>query len=117
FFAPYYSPYYYYPYYYPYPAYAPPPPEEPGWGAPPDDEQSGGEESRTAPPPQADDARRATYGLVQLHGVPNGAAVDLDGKFWLTASDLDTRWLALPQGEHRLTVRVADAEPVERRID
>jgi len=42
--------------------------------------------------------------------------VDLDGRFWLRAEDLDQRWLALPHGAHTLVVRVEGAQPVERRI-
>jgi hypothetical protein len=52
-----------------------------------------------------------------LRGVPDGAAVDLDGRFWLTAEDLDQRWLALPRGSHTLTVRVSGTRPIERRIE
>ncbi|HLK10026.1 MAG TPA: hypothetical protein VKW76_01455 [Candidatus Binatia bacterium] len=58
-----------------------------------------------------------SYGLVQLRGVPDGARVDLDGRFWLEADGLDTRWLVVPRGPHRLTVHVPDHEPVERRVD
>ena len=117
FFAPYfYYPYpSYYPYYMAYPAYPPAPPQETAPGAPPGDQESGGD-SPTATPTPPDDARRVTYGLVQLRGVPDGAAIDLDGRFWLTATDLDKRRLALPEGEHQLTVRVDDAAPVARTI-
>jgi len=124
FVAPYYYPYPYYsypyPYYsYPYPYYSysyPPPPyaypsEGPEAGAPP------GEEAQA--PPQddaAEEARQANYGLVQLRGVADGADVDLDGRFWLRAEELDNRWLALPRGAHTLVVRVEGAAPVERRI-
>jgi hypothetical protein len=108
---PYYaSPYYASPYYIPYPVYPPPPPPpaDPGASASPDDQAAAAAD---------DDARTATYGLVQLRGVPDGAAVDLDGRFWIEANDLDRRWLALPNGRHTLTVRVAGAEPVERTLD
>jgi hypothetical protein len=53
---------------------------------------------------------------VQLRGVPDGADVDLDGRFWLAAEALATRWLALPEGEHVLTVRAAERDPIERRV-
>src|SRR5262249_50956439 len=79
------------------PPYAPPPPPPPPGGSPPPpppEQQYGGELS---PPPE--NTERVTYGLVQLRGVPDGAAVDLDGRFWLTATGLDKRWLALPEGE------------------
>ena len=58
----------------------------------------------------------ASYGLVQLHGVPDGTAVDLDGKFWLKAEHLGARWLALPRGTHTVTVRKPGAPPAERQI-
>jgi len=48
--------------------------------------------------------------------VPDGASVELDGRFWLTANDLDERWLALPNGEHRIAVTVRDAQPIVRTI-
>jgi len=35
----------------------------------------------------------------------------------LHAEDLDRRWLALPEGTHRLTFHVRDAEPVEKQVD
>jgi len=110
-YAPYPYPYYApYPYPYPYPySYPPPPPDDSTWSAPPPAQEQGGEAESAAPD--------ATYGLVQLHGVPDGAQIDLDGRFWLTAGDLDHRWLALPQGRHELRIRVGDANPVERRID
>ena len=111
---------FFYPYYVPYPAYAyppPPPPEEPGYEEP-STEAPGAE----APPveeeqPEAEDAERASYGLVQLKGVPEGASVDLDGRFWLKAERLESRWLALPRGPHTLTVHVEGHEPAERRVD
>src|SRR5438067_1084614 len=64
-----------------------------------------------------EEAERASYGLVQLRGVPDGAAVDLDGRFWLKADGLDQRWLAVPHGEHTLAVRVRGSQPVERRVE
>ena len=112
FFFPAFYPYYPYPYPYPYPVYTYPPPEEPGPGAPP--EETPREEEA---PPSPEDARRASYGLIQLRGVPDGATVDLDDRFWLTAERLDERWLAVPRGEHTLTVRVRGSEPIVRRID
>jgi len=96
-----------YPYYYPdYPNYPPPPPEEElGAG-------SGSSEGGSTPAP-----RVATYGLVQLRGVPDGFAVDLDGRFWLTADSLADRWLALPEGHHTITVHTRDGAQLERSVD
>jgi hypothetical protein len=122
FFDPFFFPYYY-PYYvpYPYPAYDyPPPPEDYEWGAPPPEEAPGAEEERraeAAPPGNEEETQRASYGLVQLRGIPDGASVDLDGRFWLTAQKLDERWLAMPRGEHTLAVRVRGFDPVERSVD
>src|SRR5579875_2420067 len=88
------APYFYDPFfydYYPYPpyyGYYPPPPPPPP--PPPDQEEEPEQEPAPEPP--------ASYGLVQLRGVPDGAAVDLDGRFWLTAAQLDQRWLGLPEG-------------------
>lgn len=107
-FYPYYLPY---PYPYPYPAYPYPPPEEAAPGAPPGEAP----QEEEAPPPE--DARNATYGLIQLRGVPDGAAVDLDDRFWLTAERLEERWLAVPRGKHTLTVHVRGSEPIVRQID
>ena len=116
YYAPYYAPYPYpYPYTYPYPVYGyppPPPAAQSGPGAAPEQEDSAPPQEESAP----DEGLRATYGLVQLRGVPDGAAIDLDGRFWLTAKQLDQRWLALPHGEHTLSVRVRGAEPVERHL-
>jgi hypothetical protein len=121
FFSPLFYDPFFYPYYvpYPYPVYSYPPPDY-TWSAPPP--ETGGaepEEERRAErsPSTRDDVARATYGLVQLRGIPDGASVDLDGRFWLTAQDLDERWLALPRGEHTVSVRVRGSEIVERRID
>ena len=101
-----------YPYAYPY-AYGYPPPDDSEWeaGAP----ASGGEDEPDDDSTYAD-ARSSSYGLVQLRGVPNGATVDLDGREWLHAEGLDQRWMALPDGEHVITVRVHDRTPQERRI-
>jgi hypothetical protein len=63
------------------------------------------------------DPSRADYGLVQLRGVPDGAAVELDGRFWLEARELDDRWLALPWGAHTLTVRIEGRAPLERAVE
>lgn len=112
-FGPYWFPYpraYYYPYYsyYPYyPAY----PYPPHW----DDYAVAdeGPSEREEPPPEAD---LASYGLVQLIGVPDGAAVELDGRFWLSARQLDDRWLALPEGEHQLSVTVGEERPIVRSV-
>jgi hypothetical protein len=117
---------FFFPYYVPYPAYGPygygyPPPPEDWEGPPPEGEQGEAESGPPAEGPPAEqqsaDAGSATYGLVQLRGVPDGAAVDLDGRFWLEAHELDGRWLALPHGSHTLTIRVEGREPVERRVD
>jgi len=109
----------FYPYVVPYPVYAYPGGPA-GWGeapteeAPPPGEGEEAEaETENAP---SDESQRATYGLVQLRGVPDGASVDLNGRFWLSANDLDHRWLALPEGEHTLAIRVGRGEPVVRRI-
>jgi hypothetical protein len=110
-FFPYWYPYsgpYPYPVY-PYPAYPYPPPDEEATAEPPPEE---GEEA-----PSAEDVERTSYGLVQLRGVPDGASVDLDGRFWITADSLDERWLALPRGAHTIAVRVRGAKPVERRVE
>ena len=119
FFGPFYP--YPYPYYVPYPGYAYPPPPDYGWSPPPSGalEPSDETEQRAERTPSTpdDDAARATYGLVQLRGIPDGASVDLDGRFWLTAENLDDRWLAVPRGEHTLSVRVRGSDIVERRID
>jgi len=64
-----------------------------------------------------DDEEPASYGLVQLRGVPDGAEVDLDGRLWLRAQGLAQRWVALPEGKHTLTVRATGVTPVERRVD
>jgi hypothetical protein len=105
-------PYYAYPYWYAYPySYPYPYPPVPYRVYDEDDDRDVPEES---PPPA--DTEPASYGLVRLDGVPDGAAVELDGRFWLTADDLDERWLALPRGEHRIAVTVRDAEPIARTI-
>ena len=113
FFDPFFFPYYY-PYYAPYPV-EPYLPDDEGWSEPPPE---GGSEPRAeSEPPAREEAERASYGLVQLRGVPDGAAVDLDGRFWLKADGLDQRWLAVPHGEHTLAVRVRGSQPVERRVE
>ncbi len=114
------------PYAYPYPEYYPPeyypseyyPPTSPysGSAPPPESPYAGQGEQGPSAEATPEDARRADYGLVSLHGVPDGAAVDLDGRFWLTAEALEQRWLALPRGAHTLTVHVSGARPIERRI-
>jgi len=120
FWDPFFFPGFYpYPYYYPYPVYSyppypPPPPPEQAGSEPPPNEQ---------PPPSAEASPTeenpldASYGLVQLRGVPDGADVDLDGRFWITAQDLDKRWLAVPRGSHTIVVRVPGMAPAERRIE
>jgi len=111
---------YYYSYPYPYPYYAPypypyPPPDDEGWGEPPPEAES--EPRAENAPPSREEAEPASYGLVQLRGVPDGAAVDLDGRFWLTAERLDERWLAVPYGKHTLVVHARGSQPVEQRVE
>ena len=106
-YGPYVYPYYaysWYPYSYPYP----PVPYRV------DDDDDDRDVPEESPPPA--DIEPASYGLIRLDGVPDGAAVELDGRFWLTADDLNERWLALPQGEHRIAVTVRDAQPIARTI-
>jgi len=121
------DPFFYYPYAYPY--YAPysgygyeypppPPPEEPGYEA--GQEPQYGAQSEAPPEetqPTPEDAERASYGLVQLRGVPDGASVDLDGRFWMKAERLENRWVALPRGPHTITVHVEGREPAEQQVD
>jgi hypothetical protein len=108
---------FYRPYYYPYPywAYYPQYPYAPSWAPEPPDDDDDQEYARSDVSPP-DETEQASYGLVRLDGVQDGAAVDLDGRFWLTARDLHDRWLALPEGEHRIAVRVGDAQPIERTV-
>ena len=112
FFDPFFFPYDY-PYYLPYPVY--PPPDVEGWSEPPPEAE--GEARAESAPPSREETERGSYGLVQLQGVPDGAAVDLDGRFWLTAENLDRRWLAVPYGEHTLAVRARGFDTVERRVE
>ena len=123
FYAP---PYYYYPYYpygdpYGYGAYPPPPPPDAysGWegGPPPDAEAPGPEAQGEESGPEEGEVPDATYGLVQLRGVPNGASVDLDGRFWMQAKGLDDRWLALPRGSHTVRVRMEGHRSVTRTVE
>jgi hypothetical protein len=132
---PYYGyPYpYYYPYSYPYPYYGypttyPPPASYPGGQYPPDQQyppDSGAppppdagappppdEPEGSAPPPAG-----SSYGYVQLHSVPEDATVDLDGRFWVDARQLDERWLPVTPGAHTITVRPRDGSPLDRRVD
>ncbi len=102
----------YYPYGVPYPVYVPPPPPPP----PPGESEAPPEEPASPVPQSRAEARRTTYGLVQLRGVPEGAAVDLDGRFWLKAIELDGRWLALPAGEHQVVVHLDGERTVERTV-
>jgi hypothetical protein len=107
-----YGPYVYpYPYYYPYYAYPYPPVP---YRVDDDDDDDYRDAPAERPPPA--DTETASYGLIRLDGVPDGASVELDGRFWLTANDLDERWLALPNGEHRIAVTVRDAQPIVRTI-
>ena len=142
---PYYYPYgygygypYAYPYYYPYPGAdygdATPPPyaSSPEASAPPSGEApppgealppGEGPPSGEAPPPQAEaegipPVDLSTYGLIQIQGVPEGAKIDLDDRFWLEGSrELDHRWLALPSGTHTIDIRATGYESSERRVD
>lgn len=107
-----YGPWFWDPYYFPYaapyyPAYAPPPDDTDV--APP--ESSGGSTEGDAENPLD-----ASYGLIRLAGVPDGATVELDGRFWMQAARLGERWVALPRGKHSITVRGADGKARERRI-
>jgi hypothetical protein len=99
-----------YPVPYPYPAYVYPPPPPPAYWTP---EAAQAETERRV----EEDAQQASYGLVQIQGVPDGAQVDLDGAFWMYAAQLDARWLALPRGSHRLTIYPSGRKPIERKID
>ena len=56
-------------------------------------------------------------GCVQLSGVPDGATVELDGRFWLYAQQLGQRWLAVSDGRHTISVHAGGAGPVERVVD
>src|SRR5262249_13044475 len=141
---PYYYPYYYgYPYGYPpygyyppagypypppgysdypppssgteYPTEEAPPPQSgppPGYPSEPPPGYPSAESGAQSPPPTD-----ASYGMVQLRSVPDGAGVDLDGQFWLDASQMNDRWLPVTPGPHTITVRVAGRPPLERRID
>jgi hypothetical protein len=40
---------------------------------------------------------------MQFRGIPDGAQIDLDDRFWLDAQGLDQRWLAIPDGRHTIT--------------
>ena len=115
FFDPFFPYYYPYPYYAPYPVYPYPPPDDEGWGEPPPEAE--GEPRAENAPPSREETAHASYGLVQLRGVPDGAAVDLDGRFWLTAERLDERWLAVPYGKHTLVVHARGSQPVEQRVE
>jgi hypothetical protein len=130
-------PYYYYPYPYPYPYYYgypsyptsyPPPGWSPNQQYPPDNgppESQPPPDTGEAPPPSEGSNLEAappppdsgSYGMIQLRSVPEGAAVDLDGRFWLDARQLDDRWLPVPPGLHTITVRQAGRSPLERRVD
>jgi hypothetical protein len=103
-----YDPFYADPYYYPYPPYAPD--EGPDYGPPPEPDDETAPEQPSTPD-------TSTYGLVRLHDVPDGAAVDLDGRFWLTASGLDDRWLALPAGRHTIAVRPKNGSAATFDVD
>jgi hypothetical protein len=105
-----------YPYPYPYPgAYlegAPPP--DTGTQTPPPD--AGSPPSDTAKA-QGESPDIYTYGLILLRGVPDGASVFFDGRFWLVANGLDGRWLALPEGRHTITVRMSGYREATTSVD
>ena len=103
--VPYYAPYPYRPYDYPPGDY----PTELGWGT---DEPL---PSYAPVQEEGDDGR--SYGLVQLQGVPDDSAVDLDGRFWLVAHHLEERWLALSAGVHALVVRAPGRDPIPLHVD
>ena len=112
---------------YPYPSYPsyPPPDYEGGdYGQPPDVQTPPAppqtvppEPDAEAPPPSNEYGATSNYGLLQLLDVPDGAAVDLDQRPWVTSAGLGDRWLALPAGAHTITIRAAGYVPTERRID
>jgi hypothetical protein len=102
-------PYVYYPRPYPVPPAAPYPVDDPDRPPPPPPGNPQDESTEEEEP--------ASYGLIQLRGVPDGAEVDLDGRFWLRAQDIEQRWLALPEGKHTLRVRVPGGKTLERKID
>lgn len=113
-FGPYWYPGWgYRPYFYPYYPYYPAYPYPPSWAPYPVDDDDDDEPEQTAPP---EDVDTVSYGLIRLEGIPDDAAVDLDDRFWLTARDLDDRWLALPQGEHRIAVTIGDGAPIVRTV-
>jgi hypothetical protein len=113
---PFWPRYYPYPYYYPYPAPYPypvyPPPAE-------TDDRYAREEERQRPRSGSSEERTrpASYGLIQVRGVPDGAQIDLDDEFWLEARDLDNAWMAISEGRHSITVRVDGNEPVKREVE
>jgi hypothetical protein len=119
-FWPNYYAYPYYPYAYPYPVPVPEPYPYPVSPPPQADDRRYTRDDDYEPPRNdapEEDARRATYGLLEIRGVPNGADVDLDDRFWLKAESLDNRWLAVPEGQHTITVRVEGNEPASRDIE
>jgi hypothetical protein len=126
---PYYYPYSYpYPYpYYGYPTTYPPPAAYPSQQYPPDQQyppEAGAPpppDTGAAPPPEPEGAvppaSGSSYGFVQLRSVPEDATVDLDGRFWVDARQLDERWLPVTPGLHTITVRPRDGAPLDRRVD
>ena len=114
-FWPGYYPYpYYYGYPYPYPysyPYYPPAAET--------DDRYARDQAREPPPAEApaQSALPASYGLIQIRGVPNGAQIDLDDRFWLEARDIDDKWMAISEGRHAITVRVDGSDPVTREVE
>jgi len=109
-------PYPYGDYPYPYPGtYLPGyPPPDAGTQSPPPDAGSPTPEYSDA---QADAQDQGTYGLIQLRGVPDGASVYLDARFWFVAHSLGGRWLALPGGGHAITVRLTGYREVSANVE
>jgi hypothetical protein len=109
-----YGPWFWDPYFFPYapayyyPTYVPPPDDVDVPDAAPTGWSTEGD---------AENPLDASYGLIQLQGVPDGASVELDGRYWMGAARLGERWLALPRGRHTLTVRGTDGATQERLLD
>jgi hypothetical protein len=82
------------------------------WGA-----QSTPTDAGSLTPDNAELQDDGSYGLVQLHGVPDGATVYLDGRFWLVAHGLDGRWLALAGGSHAIAVRLSGYQDASADVD
>ncbi len=108
------------PYFWDYPVYVPYPAPYYYAGPPPGSDWEDQDDSSPPPPSRREppaDPLDASYGLVQLRDVPDGADVDLDGRFWMKAAKLSQRWLALPRGPHTIVVRPKRGQPIERRME